>query len=155
MLRLQWTLYRRHPWLARVLSLSRPQLIPSGMVHTEWALSAVDGLGLDASAMLHVCLTAVGFVRGIAIELEAEHEAEAETGLTTEEWLVSQEEPMSRVIQSGRFPMLSRVSAEKDLVLTVDTLFEFGLPRLLDGLGVLLETPGRRPPTGRGNAQSR
>lgn len=155
MLRLQWTLYRRHPWLARVLSLSRPQLIPSGMVHTEWALSAVEGLGLDTSAMLHVCLTAVGFVRGIAIELEAESEAEAETGLTTEEWMASQEEAMSRVIQAGRFPMLSRVSAERDLVLTVDTLFEFGLPRLLDGLAVLLEAPGRRPPSGRGNSHSR
>ncbi|QSQ23292.1 TetR/AcrR family transcriptional regulator C-terminal domain-containing protein [Pyxidicoccus parkwayensis] len=155
MLRLQWTLYRRHPWLARVLSLSRPQLIPSGMVHTEWALSAVEGLGLDVSAMLHVCLTAVGFVRGIAIELEAESEAEAETGLTNEEWMASQEEPMGRVIHSGRFPMLSRVAAAQDLVVSVDTLFEFGLPRLLDGLAVLLDAPGRRPPTGRGNPHSR
>jgi DNA-binding transcriptional regulator YhcF (GntR family) len=44
--RLQWQGFRRHPWLAPALSITRPQLIPNGMRHTEWALRAVDGLGL-------------------------------------------------------------------------------------------------------------
>jgi AcrR family transcriptional regulator len=145
MMRMQWEGYRRHPWLARVISLSRPQLIPGGMAHAEWALSAVDGLGLDMSAMLHVYVTAVGFVRGIAIELEAESEAEAETGLTSDEWIASQEASMAGVLQAGRYPMLSRVSAERDLILNLGTLFEFGMKRFLDGLAVFLETPGRRP----------
>lgn len=143
MMRMQWVLYRRHPWLPRVISLSRPQLIPGGMAHAEWALGAVDGLGLDMSTMLHVYVTAVGFVRGTAIELEAENEAEAETGLTSEEWIESQEAPMARVIQAGHFPMLSRVAEAKDLVFNLGTLFEFGMQRLLDGLAVLLETPAR------------
>ncbi|WP_164000619.1 TetR/AcrR family transcriptional regulator C-terminal domain-containing protein [Pyxidicoccus caerfyrddinensis] len=144
MMRLQWALYRRHPWLPRVISLSRPQLIPGGMAHAEWALGAVDGLGLDMNTMLHVYVTAVGFVRGTAIELEAENEAEAETGLTSEEWIESQDAAMARIIQEGHFPMLARVSAERNLVFNLGTLFEFGMQRLLDGLAVLLEPPASR-----------
>jgi AcrR family transcriptional regulator len=139
-MRLLWSLYNRHPWLARVLSITRPQLLPSGMAHTDWVLRALDGLGLELDTMLQVHLTLVGFVRGIAIELEAEADAEAETGLTSDEWIQSQDAEMGRILASGHFPMLSRVSAVADesFDLTLDTLFETGLQRMLDGIAELL-----------------
>ncbi|HEX5748208.1 MAG TPA: TetR/AcrR family transcriptional regulator [Archangium sp.] len=143
-MRLHWSLYHRHPWLARVLSLTRPQLLPSGMAHTEWVLRALDGLGLGLDTMLQVHLTLVGFVRGIALELEEEAEAEAETGLTSDEWIQTQEAEMARVIASGHFPMLSRVGelAGGSFELSLDTLFETGLLRLLDGLAEQLRREG-------------
>src|SRR6266700_1658710 len=45
--RLQWTLYRRHPWVPHVISMTRPQLLPNGVAHTEWALRALHGLGFE------------------------------------------------------------------------------------------------------------
>jgi AcrR family transcriptional regulator len=144
MMRLHWSLYNRHPWLARLLSIIRPQLIQSGMAHMEWVLRAVDGLGLDVSTMLHVYITVLGYVRGVAIELESEAEAEAETGLTSDEWIESQDAEMARILASGRFPMISRISTEPDLNLDLDTLFEFGMQRMLDGLAVLFSARSNR-----------
>ncbi|GAB2867599.1 GntR family transcriptional regulator [Actinoallomurus bryophytorum] len=64
--RVLWTLHRRHPWLARIGSPTRPP----PPVHAEWALSALDGHGLDPATILDVHLAACGYVRGIAAGLE-------------------------------------------------------------------------------------
>lgn len=142
-MRLHWSLYQRHPWMARMLTILRPQLIPSGMAHTDFALRALDGLGLDLRTMLHVHIAVVGFVRGIAMELETEADAEAETGLTSDEWMESQEAEMHRILASGRFPMLARLSAVPDLEMDLDSLFESGMKLLLDGLAVRLPAPAK------------
>lgn len=139
--RMQWALYKRHPWLAPAISMTRPQLIPNGMAHTEWALRAVDGLGLDASAMLHVAITMLSFVRGIAVSLEAEAEAEQDTGKTSEQWVEAQHAALAKILATGAFPTLARITTAPDGDLDLDTVFEFGLQRMLDGLAVLLERP--------------
>lgn len=138
--RLQWAVHRRHPWTARVVSLTRPQLIPNGMAHTDWAMRAVDGLGLDLPAILHVAVTLGGYVHGIAVNLESEVEAQRETGVTSDEWLESQE-AMLALIASGRFPMLARLAEHPDFEFDLDTVFEFGLTAILDGLATLIGDP--------------
>nr|WP_275405925.1 MULTISPECIES: TetR/AcrR family transcriptional regulator C-terminal domain-containing protein [unclassified Streptomyces] len=35
--RLQWAMYRRHPWLAQVMSTTRPPLVPNAMAVVEWS----------------------------------------------------------------------------------------------------------------------
>ncbi len=85
--RLQCVIYRRHAWLARVISMTRPDVLPNGMTHSEWALRAVAGLNLDPNTMLHVAVRLFGYVRGSAMNLEMEAEAEQETGMTDEEWV--------------------------------------------------------------------
>jgi len=42
--RQQWELCRRHLWLPRAVSFTRPALVPNMMAHTEWTLRALDGL---------------------------------------------------------------------------------------------------------------
>jgi AcrR family transcriptional regulator/DNA-binding transcriptional regulator YhcF (GntR family) len=139
--RTQWAVSRRHPWIARVISLTRPTPAPNAMAHTEWALRAVDGLGLDSATMLHVAITIAGYVQATAVNLESEVEAEQDTGITSDEWLQSQEEAVATVFASGRFPTLAAVVAQPDLDLDLDTLFEFGLRLLLDGLAVRIQHP--------------
>jgi AcrR family transcriptional regulator len=134
--RRHWTLYRRHHWLAAFLSMTRPQLVPSGMIYTEWVLRALDGLGLDRASTLHAALTVLGFVRGVAVNLEPEAHAEQDTGLTNTEWMQAQERRLQEILGSGRFPMLSRLATGPDIDTGLDTLFEFGLGQLLDGLAV-------------------
>jgi AcrR family transcriptional regulator len=137
--RLQWSACRAHPWLARVISFTRPQLAPNGMLHTEWGMRAVSQLGLDPAMMLYVVVALTGFVVGTAVNLESEAEARQDTGVTSDEWMDAQEPAFLDIMGSGRYPLLSAVAAQPDFTMDLDTLFEFGLQRMLDGLAVYFE----------------
>jgi DNA-binding transcriptional regulator YhcF (GntR family) len=133
-----WALFRRHPWLAPALSMTRPQLITSALPYSEWMLATLHAHGLDLHTAFTAHLTLLNYARGIAINLEAEREAEAHSGLDSEEWMDTQEPALLAILTTGDFPALSRLaSAGYDLDL--DALFEFGLQRLLDGLTSHLE----------------
>jgi AcrR family transcriptional regulator len=130
--RIQWAIYRRHPWVVQVVSFTRPLLAPSAMAHTEWALRALDGLGLDIATMLHASITLTGYVQGTALYGLLETEAERETGVSREQWWAARDPALAKLLASGRFPMLSRLAPEPELQ-DLDAVFEFGLKRLLDG----------------------
>jgi DNA-binding transcriptional regulator YhcF (GntR family)/AcrR family transcriptional regulator len=132
-----WAAFRRHPWLAPALSVTRPQPIPSGLAGAEWMLAALDGIGLDPATMLTAYLTLVSYVRGTAMNLELEAEAEAATGLDHEEWMQAHEPALRSVSAAGQFPVFERITAG-DYDFSLDALFEFGLQRLLDGLAALI-----------------
>jgi AcrR family transcriptional regulator len=136
---LQWQMYVRHPWLPSLLSLSRPQNAPHGMRHTEAVLAAFDGFGLDQAELMHATVVVAGYVRGCAIDLESELRAQQDTGLTADQWMRAHEPSFGATVATGAFPMLAAVSDERSLELTLTTLFEFGLARLLDGLAAWLE----------------
>jgi DNA-binding transcriptional regulator YhcF (GntR family) len=138
--RLQWAGYRRHPWLAQVISFTRPPIVSNALVYAEWTLGALDGLGLDANTMLHIQVTLANHVRGTAVNLEQEAQFQQDTGLTDDQWLDSEgAAAMSIALASSPFPRFADLMARPDLELTLDTLFDFGLGRLLDGIGVLIE----------------
>jgi len=139
--RAQWAVSCRHPWIARVVSLTRPTPAPNAMAYTERALRAVDGLGLDPSTMLYVAITIAGYVQATAVNLESEVEAEQDTGVTRDEWMHAQVDAVTPILASGRFPMLAGVAMRPDFHLDLDTLFEFGLKLLLDGLAVRIQHP--------------
>ncbi len=132
-----WELFRRHPWLAPALSVTRPQMITSALPYSEWMLATLHAHGLDLRSAFTAHLTLLNHARGIAVNLEAEREAEAHSGLDSEEWMDTQEPALLTVLATGRFPALSRL-ATAGYDLDLDALFEFGLQRLLDGLASLL-----------------
>jgi DNA-binding transcriptional regulator YhcF (GntR family) len=134
-----WRLYRRHPWLARTASLTRPAAGPNQMPYSEWNLGVLSALGLDDHRVFHVHLTLFNFVHGSAASLEAEHREEADTGLTGQQWLEQREGATRSVIGSGPFPVSERIFGDPDLPFDLDDLFEFGLARLLDGIERLVE----------------
>jgi AcrR family transcriptional regulator len=135
----QWRGYQSHPWLAQIVSLTRPQLAPNAMRHTEWALRAIDGCGLDATTRLYIVLTLFGHVRGAATGLASEQQAERDTGIDIEEWMRVHDARFAPIIQSGRFPHLAKLDNNADVDFDLDTLFEFGLTRLLDGFAALVD----------------
>ncbi len=134
--RLQWSTYQRHPWLAQWVSMTRPQLIPSAMAHTERAMAILADLGLGVNERLHMAVTLANYVRGTAVNLEPEAQAEQDSGITSHEWMASQDGVMSAIVASGDFPMFAELAEDEDLDLTLESLFEFGLATLLDGLNV-------------------
>jgi AcrR family transcriptional regulator len=137
-----WGMFRRHPWLAPALSVTRPQPVASGVPFTEWVLATLDGRGLDLQTALTTHITLFNYVRGTAINLEAEAEAEAVSGLDSEEWMDTQEPALRAILATGRFPIFERLVAD-DYDFNLDDLFEFGLQRILDGVAALLGETSR------------
>ncbi|MCX4959313.1 TetR/AcrR family transcriptional regulator C-terminal domain-containing protein [Streptomyces virginiae] len=140
-----WRIYRKHPWLARIGSLTRPLLVPNLMVHGEWTLGALDGHGLDPTALFDIHVLLYSHVHGLAAHLELEADAEATTGQSEDQWMDSRAPVLRELVDSGRFPTFAKLvgSFEDGYDLRLDTLFELGLRALLDGLTPVVEGPGR------------
>src|SRR4051812_16376081 len=129
-----WTTFRRHPWLPSALSLTRPQLLPGALDYSEWVLGVLTRAGWDPLTTFTTHLTVFTFVRGLAMNLEMEAEAEAASGLTDDEWMRSQEAALEALVADGRHPTFAGVLSGMDFDLDLDQLFEFGLQRLLAGI---------------------
>jgi DNA-binding transcriptional regulator YhcF (GntR family) len=142
--RLQWTLYQRHPWLAHLVPLGRPVPLRNLLVHGDFVLRALDGHGLDPTTLLHAHIVLYSYVRGIAANLEAEAQARADTGLTEEEWVDSQEAAFTAIAASGDFPGFARMFSglADGYDFDLDTIFEFGLRMTLDGIEALVRGAG-------------
>ncbi|MFD6967700.1 TetR/AcrR family transcriptional regulator C-terminal domain-containing protein [Streptomyces sp. NPDC059979] len=138
-----WGLYQRHPWLARAMAaLTRPMASPHAMRYTERVLSALKGLGLTPTQMIHVHLALLGYAQGVAAAVELESQARQDTGMTPEEWMASNEPRMETIQTAGSYPILSTLFDQEGFDLELDTLFEFGLARMLDGVESLIGQSG-------------
>ncbi|MFB7053291.1 GntR family transcriptional regulator [Streptomyces vinaceus] len=136
---LQWRLYLAHPWLAGAMNLSRPLLIPNGIRHIDWALAALDGLGLDDDTRMHAAVTLFGYVRGHAVDLEPESDAARTSGVSGQEWMRVQEARLAALVDGGAFPAFA--GARADSALSPESLLDYGLTALLDGLATRIASP--------------
>lgn len=73
----------------------------------------------------------VGYVRGMAITLAAEREAEADTGLDADSW-TDRDPTLNRALARHAGPALHRVGP---YAYDLERVFTTGLDRLLDGIG--------------------
>lgn len=134
--RSQWSLCWRHLWLPQAVSLTRPSLSPHMMVHTEWTLQSLDGLGLPLQTRYLEALSLHSLVLAIAVSAADEVEAELETGESLARWSRAQDGRSERVFASGDFPLLEAIGRESSPDL--DQLFEYGLARHLDGFAAMV-----------------
>lgn len=134
--RRQWKLCRRHHWLPRTVSFTRPLLVPSMMAHTEWTLRALDGLGLSLDTRMREALALHAVVLTVALSLAEETDVEQDTGVTLDRWSDAQRARTRSLLDTGRFPLLATVPA--DTARDLDSLFEYGLARHLDGFAALV-----------------
>jgi AcrR family transcriptional regulator len=116
-------LFLRHPWAVH-LAPGRPPLGPHAMRKYELELRAVDGLGLSDLEMDLL----VGLVNGFALSA-VNGPPQGAAGDRA-------------FIDADRFPTAARVGRAGADRLSVDDArkrsFDFGLERLLDGIGVLI-----------------
>lgn len=145
--RAQWAVYRRHPWVPHVISIARPQPLPHGMAHTDRALRATAGLGLDRQVRWHVAITLMAYVKGIATNLEMGARAEQDTGLTHDQWVERQQATFQQLMAGGGLATMDALTSG-GVDVDLETVFDFGLRRLLDGIAALIEggpevSPGR------------
>jgi AcrR family transcriptional regulator len=130
----------RHPWMV-VPSAGLRNFGPKTAGRYEQVLSMVNGLGLEIDEMLVMVETLDAFVRGRALEELAEQEAVRRSGLDQEEWMQTQIPYIESLIDSGQYPLLTRVVFDARAPHDPDRLehgFELGLERVLDGLATML-----------------
>jgi AcrR family transcriptional regulator len=118
------TFFLQHPWAAQVAG-DHPPMGPNALRRYELELRAVDGLGLSELQMDHLVTLVDGFVRGSVGRAQRPAAAPPDGEL-------------------DRFPTAARVSAATTAAREdAERSFEFGLERLLDGIGMLIVNPGR------------
>jgi len=144
--RANWDFFLRHPWALHVAT-GRPPLGPGLMRKYELELRAVDGLGL-AELQMDLLVTLVnGFVRGTAGGVQEKADAERLTGITEDQWWAATEPYVAQVFDPERYPTAARVgpvAGEEVGAYDPERSFEFGLERLLDGIGVLIRDAADR-----------
>ena len=144
--RANWELFVRHPWALHVAT-GRPPLGPNLMRKYELELRAVDGLGLSEVQMDLLVTVLNGFVHGTVGGVHEKVEAERATGISEDQWWAAMEPHVERFFDAERFPTAARVGPvageELQAAYVPERSFEFGLERLLDGIGVLILNPSR------------
>ena len=98
----------RHPWMA-VQGAGGRNMGPNTARCYEQVLNAIDGLGLEIDEMLVMIETLDAFIRGRALEEISEQEAVRRSGLDQEQWMQVQTPYIGRLIDSGHYPLLTRV----------------------------------------------
>jgi DNA-binding transcriptional regulator YhcF (GntR family) len=142
--RAEWRTFRRHPWLARVVNLTRPEPLPNAMRYAEWMFRALGATGADPHTQMRVHVILHGFVQGLAVNVEAEADAASETGLSEAEWMETRQRAFEAIAASGQYPSFARVFAGLgEFEMDLDDLFERGLAALLDGFAKVLDRRGR------------
>ncbi|MFC9327982.1 TetR/AcrR family transcriptional regulator C-terminal domain-containing protein [Kitasatospora sp. NPDC057015] len=138
--RTQWRVYGRHPWLAPATSFTRPVPSPHAAIHTERSIAVLVGGGLALGEAAQAAVTLAAFVCGLAVNFETEAAAVRDSGISAEEWMDSQEEYEDEDVfaDPARFPMFHALQGGPEVGLDLESLFEFGLARMLDGFGTLI-----------------
>jgi len=135
-----WDLFLRHPWALHVAT-GRPPLGPGLMRKYELELRAVDGLGLSEVQMDLLVTLVNGFVRGTVGGVQEKADAERVTGISENQWWAATEPYVAQVFDAEAYPTAARVgpvAGEELGAYDPARSFEFGLARLLDGIGVLI-----------------
>ncbi|MDL5155837.1 GntR family transcriptional regulator [Actinomycetospora termitidis] len=126
----QWAVYSRHPWAARAISLHRPQPVPALLAIAEWDLTALESVVADAERRFDLYMVLVGYVRGMAMTLAAERDAEADTGVDAD-WWIDHDPATARGMSRLAGPAIRRAGP---YAYDLDRVFRTGLTALLDGM---------------------
>ncbi|MDR8413612.1 TetR/AcrR family transcriptional regulator [Nonomuraea sp. 3-1Str] len=129
----------RHLWLAQLSPQARLSLTPNRMTVAERALSALDGLGLDADAMMSIFRAVDAYVHGAMNYESAVRNLIDEHGWSDGDDLRSELAPeMMWHMRTGRYPTFRRylhTATRKD---DAQWQFETGLTYVLDGIAATL-----------------
>jgi DNA-binding transcriptional regulator YhcF (GntR family) len=138
--RAEWQIFRRHPWLSRVVHISRPSAMPNALSYVNWVMRALDDTPLDGVGRLRLHVQLHAFVQGMAVNLEAEAQAIADSGIGEEEYMQSQAAKYDAVAAAGRYPFFAKMMRElpDSFTLDIDELFERGLTSMLDGCAMAI-----------------
>ncbi|WP_349901993.1 TetR/AcrR family transcriptional regulator [Parafrigoribacterium humi] len=134
-------LWHRHPWISKLSQ--RPTLGPNANRMLEYALAAVDGIGLDMDQMWDVVATALQFTHGFVEEELAEAEVHRRTGMDIAAWQAHMAPFLRQLLEGGARPYLRRFVTETEESPDQDVVFERRLAMVLDGLAIMVASHQR------------
>jgi AcrR family transcriptional regulator len=119
-----------HPWAHELAQGVRP-IGPNEVGWMESALTALAGSGLTGAEGLDTIALLAGHVRGLALQAAAAGDGSLEAALGRQ---ISQ----ALAAQAGRYPRTVAAFTESGPPGARDNALDFGIDRILDGLGVLI-----------------
>ncbi|WP_173142503.1 TetR/AcrR family transcriptional regulator [Kibdelosporangium persicum] len=127
----EWTMYRHHPWLLAILATGQPPTGPAVLSMVDRTVEALTHAGYDPSDAFAAYLALGGYIQGMALLIERET---ADT--TYRAWWST---TLNRLENTGRTQHRPWLAAARRIDpahtdANLDTWFDFGLQRLLDGL---------------------
>jgi AcrR family transcriptional regulator len=141
-------LFDAHPWVAEVAT-SRPPLGPGLMAKYEHELRAFEGLGLNDVEMDAALTFLLGFVHAAARSTAEAAAVQRESAMSEEQWWAANGPLLARVFDQNRYPTASRVGAAAGAAhgaaYNADHAYHFGLQRVIDGLGSLIDARSASP----------
>lgn len=136
-------LFRAHPWLTELASLSRPPLGPGQLAKYEHELAAFDGTGLDDVQIDATLTLLLGFAQQQTRAEYAAARQSAVSGTSDEQWWETNGPLLAQVIDASTYPRATRIGeaagAAQGSAYSPDRAWAFGLARLLDGIGALID----------------
>jgi hypothetical protein len=113
-------------------------------------LAALAETGLPVARALDLQIILFSHGQGLAVNLEREARARADTGVDDEQWGDRQAPTFAALAGSGRYPHFARLSAglADGYDFQLDSLFETSVRALLDGFAVLVDRETRTGVTG-------
>lgn len=138
--RSEWEIYREHPWVPQVVALiTRPPAGANVMAYTDYRMRALHGHDLEFHAMMQSALLVSAFVQSVGLSLGHEHQANRH-GKSRREWLAARQPVIDQHLRGRHLPMVSQFDERAYQASEPGAVFEFGLRRVLDGIGVLITT---------------
>lgn len=128
-----WRVFRRHPWLAPRLSVTRPQLVPAALVFAEWAIRTLTQAGIAPEDSLETHILLFTQARGTAILLEPEAEAESVTGIDADTWIDGHMDRLEELSTTANHALLKSLIGS-GYALDLDRAYERGLRLMVDGI---------------------
>lgn len=125
---------RRHEWFVDLIG-GRPHLGPNSLAYLETALSTLDGVpGFEnVDDVMRAVGTVLAYVIGALRSEQTELRAERSTGMTERQWQDASAPYLLRVLATGRFPALARVTRDATHP-DPEIGFSAGLDYVLDGI---------------------
>jgi len=141
-------LFETHPWAAAVSTI-RPPLGPGQMAKYEHELSAFDGLGLD-DITIDDCLTyLLSFVQSCGRAAADARDMQRESAMDDGQWWAANAPLLARVLDEDEYPTAARVGTAAGTAhggtYNPGHAYDFGLPRVLDGLAALIDNRDHSP----------
>jgi AcrR family transcriptional regulator len=131
---------RAHAW-AVLAPITGPPAMPNTVAWIEQGLACLRDTKLDGGQKMSVILLVTTYVRNqVAIQAQMA-QALAATGTTDQQMMMDYGATLGALIDTDRFPELTRVVASGVLSRAddMDDEFTFGLERILDGIAVLVD----------------
>jgi hypothetical protein len=131
-------MYRRHPWVLQAVSTLRMPMGPNMLRDVEWMMAAVDELPCDANTKLWLVMMVIAYVQGAGLLLTGEQDAARQGKASAQEWWAEMEPQLRQGIEAIGATTLARLAPQFSRPPDLDTWFEFGLQRTLDGIESLV-----------------